>query len=106
MSSAVGDAAIDVVRRNAEEVQSKGNFKLFEDLFDADFVDHTPQPDKDGVRVLYHGLATPAVDTPWPSTHSPRAAGQTLITTRDSETARWSVGNLLKVMIQLGVFTL
>ena len=54
------DAAIAVVRRNTEEVQSNGDFELFEELFDDDFVDHTPQPgttpDKDGVRVLYHRL--------------------------------------------------
>jgi steroid delta-isomerase-like uncharacterized protein len=60
MGSAVSDAAIDVVRRNTEEVQSKGDFELFEKLFDDDFIDHTPQPgttpDKDGVRVLYHRL--------------------------------------------------
>jgi predicted ester cyclase len=60
MSSAVSDAAIAVVRRNTEVVQSTGDFELFEELFDDDFVDHTPQPgitpNKDGVRVLYRGL--------------------------------------------------
>jgi steroid delta-isomerase-like uncharacterized protein len=49
-----------VVRRNTEEVQGRGDFELFEELFADDFVDHTPQPgttaDKDGVRVLYHRL--------------------------------------------------
>lgn len=58
--SASSEAAKAVVRRNTEEVQSKGNFELFEELFADDFVDHTPQPgttpDKDGARVLYHGL--------------------------------------------------
>ena len=44
MRSAVSDAAIAVVRRNTEEVQSNGDFKLFEELFDDDFIDHTPQP--------------------------------------------------------------
>jgi hypothetical protein len=43
-NSAVGDAAIAVVRRNTEEVQGKGNWGLFEELFADDFVDHTPQP--------------------------------------------------------------
>ena len=38
------DAGIAVVRRNTEEVQSRGNFEVFEELFAADFVDHTPQP--------------------------------------------------------------
>ena len=56
------DAAKAVVRRNTEEVQSRGNFNIFEELFADDFVDHTPQPnttpDKDGVRQLYHTLRT------------------------------------------------
>ena len=49
-----------VVRRNTEQVQGQGDFALFEELFDDDFVDHTPQPgttpDKAGVRVLYKRL--------------------------------------------------
>ena len=36
------EAGIAVVRRNTEEVQSRGNFEVFEELFAADFVDHTP----------------------------------------------------------------
>jgi hypothetical protein len=49
---------IAVVRRNTEEVQGRGNFEVFEKLFAADFVDHTPQPggftpDRDGARNLY-----------------------------------------------------
>src|SRR4030095_4971443 len=59
-NSTVGDAAIAVVRRNTEEVQGKGTWRVFEELFADDFVDHTPQPgttpDKDGVRVLYKRL--------------------------------------------------
>ena len=51
------DAAKAVVRRNTEEVQSKGNFDVFEELFADDFVDHTTQPgttpDKAGVRKFY-----------------------------------------------------
>jgi predicted ester cyclase/DNA-binding transcriptional ArsR family regulator len=46
-----------VVRRNTEEVQTMGNFEVFEELFADDFIDHTPQPgttpDKAGVRKLY-----------------------------------------------------
>lgn len=46
------EAAKMVVRRNTEEVQGRGNFDLFEELFADDFVDHTAQPnttpDKDG----------------------------------------------------------
>ncbi len=38
------DAAKAVVRRNTEEVQGKGNFDVFEELFSDDFVDHTTQP--------------------------------------------------------------
>jgi steroid delta-isomerase-like uncharacterized protein len=51
------EAAKAVVRQNTEEVQGKGNFDLFEELFADDFVDHTTQPgttpDKAGVRKLY-----------------------------------------------------
>jgi len=51
------DTAKAVVRRNTEEVQGKGNFEVFEELFADDFVDHTPQPNmtpnKGGVRKLY-----------------------------------------------------
>ena len=141
MRSAVSDAAIAVVRRNTEEVQSNGDFKLFEELFDDDFIDHTPQPgttpDKDGVRVLYHRLreAFPDfhADIQWQS------AADELVTTykiysgtqtgaflgvaptgRRVEfetvdvmrvvdgriTEHWGVGNLLKVMTQLGVISL
>lgn len=49
-----------VVRRNTEEVQSRGNFAVFEELFADEFLDHTPQPnctpDKDGARRLYQVL--------------------------------------------------
>jgi steroid delta-isomerase-like uncharacterized protein len=54
------DTAKAVVRRNTEEVQSRGNFDVFEELFATDFVDHTPQPgttpDKAGVRKLYSSI--------------------------------------------------
>jgi hypothetical protein len=53
----LSEAAKAVVRRNTDEVQSAGNFDLFEQLFAEDFRDHTPQPgrtpDKDGARQLY-----------------------------------------------------
>ncbi|MGW0163025.1 ester cyclase [Mycobacterium sp. NPDC003323] len=49
-----------VVRRNTEQVQGRGDFALFDELFDENFVDHTPQPgttaDKAGVLVLYKRL--------------------------------------------------
>lgn len=58
--NSVSEAAKAVVRRNTEEVQSKGNFDLFEELFADGFVDHTPQPggtpDKSGARKLYRAL--------------------------------------------------
>src|SRR5437879_2796856 len=38
------DPGIAVVRRNTEEVQGRGNFEVFEELFAIDFVDHTPHP--------------------------------------------------------------
>ena len=55
------EAGIAVVRGNTEEVQGRGNFEIFEELFAADFVDHTPQPggftpDRDGARNLYRAL--------------------------------------------------
>src|SRR2546430_16564992 len=82
-NSSVGDAAIAVVRRNTEEVQGKGNWRLFEELFADDFVDHTPQPgatpDKDGVRVLYKRLRAAFPDF-HPEIHWQAAAGN-LVTT-------------------------
>ena len=77
------DAAKAVVRRNTEEVQGRGNFKLFEELFADDFVDHTPQPNttpnKDGVRVLYHTLRAAFPDFR-PEIHWQAADGE-LVTT-------------------------
>jgi steroid delta-isomerase-like uncharacterized protein len=58
--SAESEAAIAVVRRNTEEVQGRGNFAVFDEVFSENFLDHTPQPnmvpDKEGVRGLYAGL--------------------------------------------------
>lgn len=55
-----GDAEKAVVRRNTEEVQGKGNYELFDQLFADDFLDHTPQPnctpDKAGALGLYKKL--------------------------------------------------
>jgi predicted ester cyclase len=53
--------AMAVVRRNTEEVQGKGNYEVFEELFDEHFVDYTPQPgsfsaDRDGAKALYKKL--------------------------------------------------
>jgi steroid delta-isomerase-like uncharacterized protein len=56
------EAAIAVVRRNTEEVQGRGDFALFEQLFAADYVDRTPQPgfaaNRDGTKALYRALRT------------------------------------------------
>ncbi|HET6294572.1 MAG TPA: hypothetical protein VFG33_14405, partial [Kribbella sp.] len=56
-NSTVGDAAIAVVRRNTEEVQGKGDWDAFDELWSDQAVDHTPQPgagnDKAGVKGLY-----------------------------------------------------
>jgi len=56
-SDKIANAAKAIVRRNTEEVQSRGNFEVFDELFADNFVDHTPQPnmtpDKAGVRQLY-----------------------------------------------------
>jgi steroid delta-isomerase-like uncharacterized protein len=53
----ISEAAKAVVRRNTEEVQGKGDFRVFDELFADDFVDHTTKPgttpDKAGVRKLY-----------------------------------------------------
>ena len=60
INNASSEAAKAVVRRNTEEVQGKGDFDVFEELFADDFVDHTPQPnmtpDKPGARSLYRAL--------------------------------------------------
>jgi steroid delta-isomerase-like uncharacterized protein len=59
-SSKAGDAEKAVVRRNTEEVQGRGNYQVFDELFADDFVDHTPQPgrtpDKKGALELYNTL--------------------------------------------------
>jgi steroid delta-isomerase-like uncharacterized protein len=77
------EAAMAVVRRNTEEVQGRGNFDLFEELFADDFVDHTPQPgfpaDKPGVRGLYAALRTAFPDFT-PEIHWQSADGN-LVTT-------------------------
>lgn len=53
----ISEAAKAVVRRNTEEVQGKGDFRVFDEIFADNFVDHTTQPgttpNKEGVRKLY-----------------------------------------------------
>lgn len=141
MTTTTDAAAIAVVRRNTEDVQGKGDWKAFDELFADDFVDHTPQPgttaDKPGVLALYQTLRrgfpdfTP--DIKW------QVAKDGLVTTfkiyRGTQTGpilgfaptgrtiefetvdvmkvvdgkitdHWGVGNLLKMLVQLGVVTL
>jgi predicted ester cyclase len=57
------DAGAAVIRRNIEEVQGKGNWEVFDELFAKDFIDHTPQTggfkaDKASVKDLYTMLRT------------------------------------------------
>jgi predicted ester cyclase len=58
--STAEEPAKEIVRRNTEQVQGRGDFDMFDTLFADDFIDHTPQPgtapDKEGVRALYHRL--------------------------------------------------
>lgn len=60
VGSESGEAKKAVVRRNTQEVQGGGNYKLFDELFADDFLDHTPQPgrtpDKRGALELYKTL--------------------------------------------------
>ena len=57
---ATAEAAKAVVRRNTAEVQGRGDFAVFEELFADDYVDHTPQQggasDKAGTRALYQAI--------------------------------------------------
>jgi ketosteroid isomerase-like protein len=51
------DEAREVVKRLIEEVQSGGDFAVFDELFHSEFVDHTPfpgyAPTKEGARRIY-----------------------------------------------------
>lgn len=77
------EAAKAVVRRNTEEVQSRGDFLLFDELFADDYVDHTPQPgrpgDKAGTKALYRSLREAFPDF-WAEIHWQAADGD-LVTT-------------------------
>jgi len=79
----VSEAAMTVVRRNTEEVQTNGRFDVFDELFADDFVDHSPQPesgaDKEGVRGLYKMLRTAFPDFR-AEIHWQRADGDTVTT--------------------------
>src|SRR5579859_5738102 len=81
--SAISREAIAVVRRNTEEVQGKGDWRVFEQLFAPDFVDHTPQPgggaDRASVRRLYQMMRTALPD--WRPVIHWQAADGDLVTT-------------------------
>jgi steroid delta-isomerase-like uncharacterized protein len=56
----ISEEAKTVVRHNTEEVQGKGRFDVFDELFADDFIDHTTQPgstaEKAGVKKLYSSI--------------------------------------------------
>jgi len=76
--------AIAVVRRNTEEVQGRGSFEVFDELFAADFVDHTPQrgfgTDREAVRGLYRAVRAAFPDFR-PEIHFQVVAGREIVTT-------------------------
>jgi hypothetical protein len=57
METTDGNTAKAIIRRNNEEVQGRGDFDVFDELFADDFIDRTPQvgwgSDKAAVRGLY-----------------------------------------------------
>ena len=81
--NAISRTAMAVARRNTEEVQGKGDWRVFEQLFAPDFVNHTPPPgggdDRASVLRLYQMLRTALPD--WrPVIHWQTADGD-LVTT-------------------------
>jgi SnoaL-like polyketide cyclase len=83
MTANISETAKDVVRRNTEEVQGRGNWALFNELFADDFFDHTPQPggtgDKTGVLALYKRLREAFPDFT-PEIHWQRVDGDVVTT--------------------------
>ena len=83
MTSDVSEIAKAVIRRNTEEVQGGGDWKLFDELFADDFYDHTPQPggtrDKADVLNLYKRLRAAFPDFT-PEIHWQRADGDVVTT--------------------------
>jgi steroid delta-isomerase-like uncharacterized protein len=74
-----------VIRRNNEEVQGRGDFDLFEQLFADDFVDRTPQTgwgsDKAAVRGLYIAIRESFPDF-WPEIHHQWIDGDVVTTSK------------------------
>lgn len=88
-SSAAGSATqLDenkaVIRRLLDGVQRDGDFVLFDQLFAADYVDHTPfgdfPPDREGTRSIYQGFRTAFPD--WRAVVHAQIAEGDLVTTR------------------------
>lgn len=73
-----------VVRRANEEVQRLGDFQLFEQLYAADYVDHTPfggfAPDRGGTRRIYETFR--GAFTGWRADIHEQIAQGDLVTTR------------------------
>src|SRR5437016_5392227 len=81
-SSDVSEAAKAVVRRNTEEVQSKGDFDVFEELFADDFLDHTPH------QGLFFGIAPTGREIHFETVDAMRVRNGQIV-------EHWGVANLL-----------
>ena len=92
-SNDVSEAAKAVVRRNTEEVQSKGNFELFEELFADDFLDHTPH------QGLFFGIAPTGREIHFETVDAMRVRNGQIV-------EHWGVANLLSLLQQLGAVSL
>jgi len=83
MTDDISQIAKEVIRRNTIEVQGGGNWELFDELFDENFRDHTPQPggkpDKAGVLELYRRLREAFPDFT-PEIHWQKADGDVVTT--------------------------
>lgn len=85
MVSTDSNAAKAIVRRNNEEVQGRGDFDVFDELFADDFIDRTPQvgwgTDKAAVRGLYTSIRESFPDF-WPEIHHQWIDGDVVITSK------------------------
>jgi predicted ester cyclase len=83
METTDGNIAKAIIRRNNEEVQGRGNFVVFDELFADDFIDRTPQvgwgSDKEAVRGLYTAIRVAFPDF-WPEIHRQWVDGDVVIT--------------------------
>ncbi len=99
------EAAKAVVRRNTEEVQSRGNFDVFEELFADDFVDHTPQPNTTPDKKTYHGRRHGTFLSVAPTSRRIQFETVDVMRVRDGKiTEHWGVANLFSLMRQLGAW--